>query len=119
MVTGASKTKWNIRAYDVDAHRDAPYGDGGTTVAPSPLGSSRSEPLTTILSTCARVAASRSSTVATRFAVRVGYTAARDRSPRTAPARWSTTAGSMLWMRFRADPGSVRSQVSQLTRSSD
>ena len=59
-----------------------------TAAATAPAGSSSSEPLNTIRSQPARVAASSSSTVPMRFARSVGPIASSERSPRTAPARW-------------------------------
>ena len=57
----------------------------------------------------ASAAASRSSTVATRFAVKVGITASSDRSPRTAPARWITTRRLDALDQHPRRPGSARS----------
>lgn len=91
-----------------------PSSPGASAAATA--GSSSCEPLRTIRWQDARVAASSSSTVATRLACSVGPTASCDRSPRTAPARWMTISGRTEATRSVAAPGWVRSQIRHRAR---
>src|SRR5688572_33005043 len=85
---------WNIRAYCNAASFDAAYGDEGGSAGSS---GSSSEPAITTRAPPVSAAAVSTFTVDVRFPSNVGSTAARSRTPVTAPARWNTYAGRTSW----------------------